>query len=208
MTQVSGAGEGHSSPLFRLLFPTLLSPSWFPKCIPGSDMLLPLSVVFKYRSCWVWANGWRNADLVPWEKNKKSTRHWGVFSHWPAIYFPVVFLFIGINIHVCMCVCAQLYTHSTPVTWVQRWSVRHERMRLQQPAAFCLLSASHRNPFQQPMLFICPYYLVFLNIIKVIKTAPFGSFKLPQWRGLFIYFGVCLFFTPLPSFSEPVQWTL
>lgn len=67
-------------------------------------------------------------------------------------------------------------------------------------AAFCLLSTSHRNPFQQPMQFICLYYLV-LNIIKVIKTAPFGSFKLPQRRGLFIYFGVCLFFYPPPLLS-------
>lgn len=108
-----------------------------------------------------------------------------------------------------MCVRVQLYTHSNP-SHLGAEVIRQTREDAL-TAAFCLLSTSHRNPFQQPMLFICLYYLLFLNIIKVIKTAPFGSFKLPQWRGLFIYFGVCLFFFYPPSFlslnrcSEPCR---
>ena len=64
--------------------------------------------------------------------------------------------------------------------------------------------ASRGNPFQQPVLFICLYYLLFLNIIKVIKTAPFGSFKLPHWRLLctcFVF--VFVFFFPPSSFISP-----
>lgn len=102
-----------------------------------------------------------------------------------------------------MCARVQLCTHSNPSHLGAE--VICQTREDAGAAAFCLLSASHRNPFQQPMLFICLYYLVLLNIIKVIKTAPFGSFKLPQWGGLFIYFGVCLFFYTLPPFSEPVQ---
>lgn len=85
-----------------------------------------------------------------------------------------------------------MYTHTTPGHLGA--GVMHQTREDAAAAAFCLHPASRGNPFQQPVLFIRLYYLVFLNIIKVIKTAPFGSFKLPQRRGLFIYFGLVVFF--------------
>lgn len=123
----------------------------------------------------------------------------GMFLVTDPLFIFLSFLYFSLSTYTCVCMCVrvQSYTHSNPSHMGA--GVICQTREDAVTAAFCLLSISHRNPFQQPMLFICLYYLV-LNIIKVIKTALFGSLKLPQWRGLFIYFGVCLFFYPPPFF--------
>lgn len=135
MSQVSGAGERHNCPLFRFLFHTLLSPSWFTKCITLSDMLFSLSVVFKYRNYWVWENEERNGDLVPWEKNTgvqvRKAMGIGMFLVTDQPFIFLSFLYFSVSTYTCVYSC----THTViPVRWVRRWSVRHERMRLQQPS--------------------------------------------------------------------------
>jgi len=166
---------------------------------PGNDALPSLPEAFKRKSCPAGASKEGNPGLVPGEPNTAASAGAGagrgeVCRHRPVSSLPVAFLFTD----GCACVraCAQ-HAHRPRPPWSGAEVPQTEGAGTAGPPA-----ASRGNLRQQPVPFLCLPYLLFLNIIKVIKTAPFGSFKLPQRRSLGFFSS---FFFPL-SRSLPAPW--
>lgn len=95
----------------------------------------------------------------------------GVFVPLTGCLFSSSFYISGCEYtHLYIRVHERLHTRQ-PITWAQRWCTRGEGKRLQQPSA-CTERAVETSSSSPGYLFA---YLLFLNVIKLIKTAPFGS---------------------------------